>query len=258
MVEFDASKAQSSDLAYQSPGVVNQRLRTLNAMAVNSGERVIDLGCGTGLFLRDLAIAVGQKGQAVGLDPSEEMLNIAANRCADLPQTIIQQGTLDDDEGSAEKFDAASLVQVLRYIDDVPNALERTHALLTSGGRLAVIETDWNGTVLNSNYPDISRKILDAHDDDVPSANLPTKLTSLLKSTGFSAINVEAVPLLETNWSEGTFTYSMFMKFAELACKLGAITEDEGQDWLSDLQTKNDAGDYFFCVNRMLFSCVKI
>lgn len=258
MVDFNASKAQSADLAYQSPGIVNQRLKTLKAMAINAGDRVIDIGCGTGLSLREIAIAVGQQGQAVGLDPSQNMLDIAADRCSDLSQTLVQLGSLDDYQQPSEKFDAASLVQVLRYIEDVPFALERTHSLLASGGRLAIIETDWNGTVLNSDYPDISRKILEAHDDDVPSANLPTKLTALLKSAGFSAIEIEAIPLLETNWSEGTFTYSMFLKFADIAANLGAITDDDSKMWLADLQEKNDNGDYFFCVNRMLFSCVKI
>ncbi|MBT3990412.1 MAG: methyltransferase domain-containing protein [Rhodospirillaceae bacterium] len=80
MVDFNVSKAQSSDLAYQSPGVVNQRLRTLNAMAINVGDKVIDIGCGTGLSLREIAIAVGSGGKALGLDPSQDMLDIAANR----------------------------------------------------------------------------------------------------------------------------------------------------------------------------------
>jgi ubiquinone/menaquinone biosynthesis C-methylase UbiE len=258
MVDFNANKAQSSDLAYQSPGVVNQRLRTLNAMAISAGDKVIDIGCGTGLSLREFAIAVGPNGIALGLDPSQDMLNIAADRCSDLSQVLVEQGTLETFDNSSSSFDAASLVQVLRYVKDVPSDLEHTHTLLIPGGRLAIIETDWNGTVLNSNFPEITQRILDAHDDDVPSANLPTKLIGLLKAAGFSAINVEAIPLLETSWSEGTFTYSMFIKFAELAVKLEAITELEAKSWLDDLDSKNDSGKYFFCVNRMLFSCVKL
>ena len=258
MVDFNANKAQSSDLAYQSPGVVNQRLRTQNAMVISAGDRVIDIGCGTGLSLRELAIAVGPKGKAVGLDPSQDMLDIAAKRCSDLPQASVELGTLDTIVHKLAKFDAASLVQVLRYVDDVPTALENTFKLLVPGGRLAIVETDWNGTILNSNYPNVTRKILDAHDDDVPSANLPTKLIGLIGAAGYSAANVEAVPLLETSWIEGTFTYSMFIKFAELAVALGAITKTDAKLWLDDLQAKNDEGAYFFCVNRMLFSCVKL
>ena len=167
-------------------------------------------------------------------------------------------GTLDTFDATTQKFDAASLVQVLRYVEDVPLDLKRASTLLVPGGRLAIIETDWNGTVLNSSFPETTRKILDAHDDDVPSANLPTKLIGLLTTAGFSVIEVEAVPLLETSWAEGTFTYSMFIRFAELAVKLEAITEKEAKTWLEDLQSKNDNGEYFFCANRMLFSCVKL
>ena len=96
MVDFNVSEAQSSDLAYQSPEVVKQRLRTLHAMAINAGDRVINIGCGTGLSLREIAIAVGPKGKAIGLDPSQDMLDIAAKRCSDLPQASVQIGTLEN------------------------------------------------------------------------------------------------------------------------------------------------------------------
>ena len=111
MVDFNVSEAQSSDLAYQSPEVVKQRLRTLHAMAINAGDRVSNIGCGTGLSVREIAIAVGPKGKAIGLDPSQDMLDIAAKRCSDLPQASVQIGTLETFGSTSGTYNAASLVQ---------------------------------------------------------------------------------------------------------------------------------------------------
>lgn len=41
------------------------------------GERVLDVGCGTGALTRRVARAVGSAGRVVGIDPSEEMVRYA-------------------------------------------------------------------------------------------------------------------------------------------------------------------------------------
>ena len=258
MVEFNSDKARNSDQAYQAASVVNQRLQTVKAMALSHGGKALDIGCGTGLLLKDIAIAVGESGQAVGIDLSEAMLDLARERCRDLPQTVLVHGTLADCPSSAKPFDAVSYVQVLRYISDVRAELAQAHAALKPGGRVVIIETDWHGTVLSTDHPSISQRILDAHDDDVPSANLPVRLKGMLESAGFKGVTVDAVPLLETSWSAGTFTHSMFQKFAELAVSRKAVTRQEAGCWLEDFESKNKSGDYFFSVNRFLFSGVKV
>src|SRR5215204_4073367 len=48
------------------------------AAGVQPGQRVLDVGCGTGYFARLLAGAVGPSGQVVGVDPSVEMVQYAA------------------------------------------------------------------------------------------------------------------------------------------------------------------------------------
>ena len=38
------------------------------------------------------------------------------------------------------------------------------------------------------------------------------------------------------------------------ALKKGFITKEQFQKWLDDLDEKGESGNYFFCVNRFLFS----
>src|SRR6516225_3341923 len=50
------------------------------AAGVQPGQRVLDVGCGTGYFARMLARSVGSEGLAVGVDASPEMIEYANRR----------------------------------------------------------------------------------------------------------------------------------------------------------------------------------
>src|SRR4029453_19524163 len=50
------------------------RRRFLRFVPVGPGDRVLEVGCGTGVVIRDLAALVGRRGEVVGIDPSRLLL----------------------------------------------------------------------------------------------------------------------------------------------------------------------------------------
>ena len=58
----------------------HHRARAISALALNRGDTVIDLGCGTGLNFQLLEDAVGTGGKIVGIDLSAGMLDRARHR----------------------------------------------------------------------------------------------------------------------------------------------------------------------------------
>jgi SAM-dependent methyltransferase len=69
-------------------GFVERRVRAVNDLLlarsrVSSGERVLEVGCGTGAFTVPLAEAVGERGEVLGADISSAMLTAARKRLAE-------------------------------------------------------------------------------------------------------------------------------------------------------------------------------
>lgn len=108
-----------------------------------SGERVLDIACGTGLVARLAAEQVDRTGQVVGLDLNPGMLAVAASISSITPDA---SAPLTWREASAEKmplpdeaFDIAYCQLGLQFFPDRSVALREMHRVLVSGGRLGIM-----------------------------------------------------------------------------------------------------------------------
>jgi ubiquinone/menaquinone biosynthesis C-methylase UbiE len=112
----------------------------LSAAALRSGERVLDVACGTGLVTFAAAHAVGPAGEVLGVDLSGGMVDAARQRA-------LQQGASNaafvrmDAEALAlpdASFDVVLCALGLMYLPDPEQALREMRRVLRPGGRLAV------------------------------------------------------------------------------------------------------------------------
>jgi SAM-dependent methyltransferase len=185
------------------------------------------------------------------------MLELAQARCRDLPWVELRKGSIQHLDEADGLFDALACAQVLLYVKDVAAALAEMHRVLKPGGRLVIVETDWRSCVLNSSDFALTEAMIGAWDDAVASPNLPVSLMPLLRSQGFNAVGVEPVPVLNTSLLEDGYSIDIIGWFARKAIEQRRASESQAQHWLEDLYEKSRRGEYFFCVNRFLFSAVK-
>jgi SAM-dependent methyltransferase len=113
----------------------------LEMVALQPGERVLDVACGTGLVSFRACQAVGESGSILGTDISGEMIEAAR-------QTAVERGIRDalferrDAESldlDVEPFDAALCALGLMYVPDPNKALAQMHRNLVPGGRAAAV-----------------------------------------------------------------------------------------------------------------------
>ena len=116
----------------------------LQKLAARPGERILEIGFGTGHCILALAQAVGETGRVSGIDLSDGMLDITQTR-------LRQAGWLDRVDlcvGDAAKlpfsegeFDGVFMSFTLELFDspEIPLVLSQCYTALRSGGRLALV-----------------------------------------------------------------------------------------------------------------------
>ena len=111
VMQFDAEVSQQLEASYLTPEIVEQRRLQLAALDLMPGEHMLDIGSGPGLLAVQAAATVGASGSVHGIDPSEQMLAIAARRTepvAGAAAVRFQAGDACALPFAAESFDAAS------------------------------------------------------------------------------------------------------------------------------------------------------
>ncbi len=110
----------------------------LRAAGLQRGERVLDVGCGTGTISRAAAEQVGTTGSVTAVDLAADMLDVARS----IPAVGAPIGWYEADAASLPLSDASydvALSQLsLQFVEDRAGALAEIHRVLAPGGRIVI------------------------------------------------------------------------------------------------------------------------
>ncbi|WOH47937.1 methyltransferase domain-containing protein [Bradyrhizobium sp. sBnM-33] len=81
-------------------------LKAIEALSLGMGDIVVDIGCGAGQTLIQLAERVGTEGQVIGVDVAPLLLKIAKRRTGPLSQVRLIQADAQSLELPSESADA--------------------------------------------------------------------------------------------------------------------------------------------------------
>jgi SAM-dependent methyltransferase len=259
---FGAREAARLERIYAAPAIVAQRARTRAALTVRSGERGLDVGCGPAFLACELGRDVGPSGRIVGLDESPEMLETARARIAReglADRVEVRRGDAGRLDFPAASFDFVTVVQVYLYVADVAGALAEAARVLRPGGRLLVVDTDWDSCVWHTADRDRHRRVMEGRVAHFAQPHLPPRLPALLARAGFRLGHVEAIPVLELSGGPDTFSGGLIAPTADLAVRYG-VPRAEVEAWKADLLARAEAdggGEYFFSLTRYLFVAIR-
>lgn len=255
---FNAAMAPRLDRLYASPQIVAQRARLRQLIQARPGETGLDVGCGLAHLTCELAREVAPGGRMIGVDMSADMVAGAVERV----QREGLAGSIEIRVGDATTLDLADAsvdfvvaVQSYSYVPEVESAINEAARVLRPGGRLAVLETDWDLCVYESSDPALMRRIFDgrwrfAH------WQLPRQLHRLFRNAGLRLAQAEAFPLLETRYDPDSFGVGLVAIARNAAVRHG-MDAHEADAWVADLHSRGRDGEYFFCTNRFMFVAVK-
>jgi ubiquinone/menaquinone biosynthesis C-methylase UbiE len=176
--KFEAASAYKLDdverLRWNNPKEI------VTAAGIRPGERVAEIGCGTGWFTFQLEAAVRPRGMVYALDMQPAMLQILHAKCNGTERILTLpcgENTFELDDG---EVDVVFHANALHECEEPELHLREVHRVLKPGGRLSVIEWNWAGEESQPGPPNTLRLE-------------PDTVCALLKTTGFEVETVEDV-----------------------------------------------------------------
>jgi len=117
--------------------------KTIRLMDLRTGERVLDLGCGSGWATRLLARLVSDGpegfGQVVGLDVSDVMIRQARAASKDFENILYVWGSAQQIPWEENFFDKVLSVESFYYYPDQDRALAELFRVLAPRGRMFIL-----------------------------------------------------------------------------------------------------------------------
>jgi ubiquinone/menaquinone biosynthesis C-methylase UbiE len=137
--DFSAANVPVWEEFLQQPFYAFVRRHAVHSIA-KPGGNVLDLACGPGFGLLELAEAVGEEGSVVGVEISRDFVCEALKRTQELPNVRVAQANLDEGIGflCANYFAGAMVIGAYHFLERPDVLFSEAVRVLQPGGRLAV------------------------------------------------------------------------------------------------------------------------
>lgn len=212
------------DAAETMPAAARLRARSYQLLRLPPGARVIDVGCGTARAVAELA---GHGARAIGVDLDPAMLAAARARFPDIDVRAADATELPLGDGQAHGYRADKVYHVL---PDPHAALAEARRVLLPGGRIVLLGQDWDTLVIDSDQPELTRRIVHARADTIPHPRIARAYRNRLLDTGFHDVDIEVHTPVFTDAT----MLPILVGHASAAHQTGAISGDEADNWVSE------------------------
>lgn len=234
--------AERLELRGRAADEASAREEYLSLLNITPGERVLEVGCGSGVVTRALAPRVGPTGTVVATDSSPAFISIARELAEQAGLRIeFKTGDCRALPFADGSFDVALAVTTFAHVDGGEKGLAELVRVVRPGGRVAVYDFDGDSLLISHQDRAVTRRIVHAFSDHgAVNSWMARSLPRLLPELGVAKVQSRAFMPLEF----GGFYAKLAETAADIAVKTSAITEAEYKRWLHVLHEDITAGRF--------------
>jgi len=247
-VEIDAERLAAYDQMFRWRPEMEPLIA---AAGIESGQSVLDFGCGPGWLAIELARRVGPQGRIHAVDLNEEFLSCAARHAIEegLADRIafrrIENDRIPLDDRSVDR---AVTKNVLEYVTDLDATLVDLRRVLRPGGRLHVIDSDWGMLAVEPFGPERIAELFAAASLAYKTPLIGRKLYGAMRAAGFADVRIQVVASADTRGHFSPILHNM----ASYARASGRIETSKIDALLAELDRALADGTYLLVLPQFL------
>jgi SAM-dependent methyltransferase len=238
-------------------------------LGARPGDRVVDLGCGTGASLIQVALGLGG-GVAVGVDASAAALARTADAlapavAAGAARVLLVQADLKDPLPLPDAtFDRVLSHNVLEFVPDPVRLAAEAGRVLRPGGRLLLGHSDFDTLVFASEDMALTRRLVRAYCDaqqpwmDAVDGTIGRRLAGIALRAGLEVLDVQAQVVLDRTFVPGGLGWGYARNLADALLASGDADPGELGGWLAGLRRLAAQGAFLFSLNDYAVICGRI
>jgi SAM-dependent methyltransferase len=228
-----------------TPSQIRLRRRYLKWLPVRTGDRVLEVGCGTGVVARDLAALVGGRGVVTAVDTSATLLARARALSRRVPGGRIQFRHADGHRlpFADGRFDAVLAITVILHVEDPLRVVKEMARVARPGGRVGLQDQDFG--LIGAAHPDreLTARILDGVAARIyPEPHSGRRLGALLRAAGLVGVKMLADVYQDTTLTR--FSRNFLERRAENAVRFGIVDAATAERWLDGFNALHAEGNF--------------
>ncbi len=236
------------DLLRSQPPFQRMKERTFEWLLETDPEQVLDVGCGTGADVIDLAkrLKGSDTAQVVGVDRSQDLVSEARSRAdaADLPVPVeFQTADATSLDFPDATFDAVRTDRVLQHLDHPDQGLHEMIRVTRPGGRVVISDVDHGGLMVDCTRPMLMQRIHHFVETALTHPWIGRRLPVMFQDAGLSDLRVDVqVAYLSFEFITHMVGLSEVMTAMTEA---GVFTKHEADAFAEDMESRGTSGRWY-------------